>query len=182
MSVDRQTTTEEILSGLTTVWQEMSIVKAKLPLNHGIIIQQDGAKAHILDNDPCFKAKVADLYDGNRDAVKMYTQPAQSPDLNVNDLGFFNSLQSHNYKESPKDALELIVMVKRCYNNYPSTKLNRIWLTLQSCMNCIIDDRGGNQYKIPHMCKDRLERLGQLPTTIPVTKAALEYPLQDLLD
>jgi hypothetical protein len=40
-----------------------------------------------------FLAKVEELY-GNKNAVKLYTQPAQSPDLNVNDLAFFASLQS----------------------------------------------------------------------------------------
>ena len=28
------------------------------------------------------------------DKIKLYTQPANSPDLNLNDLGFFNALQS----------------------------------------------------------------------------------------
>jgi hypothetical protein len=105
-----------------------------MPINNNIIVQQDGAKSHLPVDDPEFKAKVLELYD-NEDAVKLYTQPAQSPDLKVNDLGFFASLQSTYYRMSPKNAIQLIEMVERCFNNYHVYKLNRIWLSLQCCMN-----------------------------------------------
>ena len=54
------------------------------------------------------------------------------------------------------------------------SSLNRVFVTLQSCLNEIIDCDGGNQHKIPHMNKDRLERLGQLPVSLEVTEDA-EY-------
>lgn len=127
-------------------------VKKKMPIDNNIILQQDGAKAHLPDDDPLFAAKVTELF-GDPTAVKLYTQPAQSPDLNVNDLGFFNSLQSRYYQTAPKDALELIEMVEETYKNYPAKKLNRIWLTLQSVMNQVINQRGDNDYTIPHMKK-----------------------------
>jgi hypothetical protein len=64
------------------------------------------------------------------------------------------------YKTAPTDALELIDKVETCFRNYHAVyKLNRVWVTLQSCMNEIIDDKGDNKYKIPHMNKERLERL-----------------------
>jgi len=158
-------------------------IKRKMPLNNNIILQQDGASAHLPPDDPVFKAKVAELYGGNEDAVKLYTQPAQSPDLNINDLGFFHSLQSIYYQKSPKNSIELIEIVEEAFKTYPYTKLNRIWVTLQSCMNEIIDSRGDNQYKIPHMNKEGLERLDQLPISIPpVTQDANQYHLAILVD
>jgi hypothetical protein len=54
-------------------------IKRKMPINNNIIVQQDGAKAHLPVDDPVFKAKVEELY-GNENAVKLYTQLAQSPD------------------------------------------------------------------------------------------------------
>ena len=39
-------------------------------------------------------------------------------------------------------------------------------------MNQIIECDGGNKYKIPHMNKDRLVRLGQLPVSLAVTEDA----------
>jgi hypothetical protein len=156
-------------------------IKRKMPINNNVIVQQDGAKAHLPLNDPEFKAKVLDLY-GNEDAVKLYTQPAQSPDLNVNDLGFFASLQLMYYRTSPKDAIELIEMVESCFNNYDVNKVvNHIWLSLQSCMNKIIEEKGDNKYKIPHMKKERLERLNQLPISIAVTQEAHNYDLNLLV-
>jgi hypothetical protein len=157
-------------------------IKRKMPLNNNIIVQQDGAKAHLPVDDPVFKAKVEELYNGNENAVKLYTQPAQSPDLDVNDLGFFASLQSMYYKTAPTDALELIDKVETCFNNYHVYKLNHIWLTLQSCMNEIIEDKGDNKYKIPHMNKVRLERLNQLPISLAVTQEAHNYDLNLLVD
>lgn len=156
-------------------------VKKKMPIDNNIILQQDGAKAHLPDDDPLFAAKVTELF-GDPTAVKLYTQPAQSPDLNVNDLGFFNSLQSRYYQTAPKDALELIEMVEETYKNYPAKKLNRIWLTLQSVMNQVINQRGDNDYTIPHMKKKVLERQNQLPLSLDVTAEASTYPLDILVD
>ena len=42
-------------------------------------------------------------------------------------------------------------------------------------MNEIIDHDGENDYKIPHMGKDQLERQERLPIVLAVTKKAEEY-------
>ena len=42
-------------------------------------------------------------------------------------------------------------------------------------MNEILQDNGGNQYSIPHIGKDHLERVGSLPNVMPVTPAAAQY-------
>jgi len=154
--------------------QVLPDVKAKMPSCTKILIQQDGAKSHLLERDVAFEQKVEELF-GDVDAVELKTQPAQSPDLNVNDLGFFCSLQSHYYQHSPKDSIDLINMVKQAFASYPCNTLNRIWLSLQQCMNEIIEHRGDNNYKLPHMNKDRLERLGVLPTVLEVTQEAQQY-------
>ena len=49
-----------------------------------------------------------------------------------------------------------------------------------TCMNEIIDCHGDNTYKIPHIGKSRLERVGQLPLTIEVTKQADNYITNDV--
>ena len=55
-----------------------------------IWIQQDNAPSHLLVNDEEFAAAVAQTeFD-----IRLINQPANSPDLNVLDLGFFASLQS----------------------------------------------------------------------------------------
>jgi hypothetical protein len=53
---------------------------------------------------------------------------------------------------------------------------------VQSCMNKIVEEKGDSKYKIPHMNKERLERLNQLPISIAVTQEAHNYDLDILLD
>jgi len=43
---------------------------------------------------------------------------------------------------------------------------NRIWLTLHLVMKEAMKVAGANKYKIPHINKERLETLGQLPLQI----------------
>jgi hypothetical protein len=55
-----------------------------------VIIQQDGASPHVgRGNIEYFNQE------GRKDGwkIQVVTQPPQSPDLNVNDLGFFRSLK-----------------------------------------------------------------------------------------
>jgi hypothetical protein len=135
--------------------------------NRTIRIQQDGAKAHIPDDDEWFNASLAEV--GLN--AKLYTQPANSPDLNALDLGFFRAIQSAN-DEVSRDELSLIEHVKKAYDLFPREKINNVWLTLQSCFNEIIEIYGGNDYKIPHMGKERKDRNGQLPMSLEVTNTA----------
>ena len=73
-------------------------------------------------------------------------------------------------------------MVEEAFKTYPWQSLNRIWLTLQSVMNRIIEERGDNKFKVPHMNKDRLERMDKLPVSIVVTPEAKNYPLNTLIN
>ena len=82
----------------------------------------------------------------------MFTQLPNSPDTNILDLGFFRAIQLFN-DDCPANEEELIKSVEKAYGEYPWHKLNHVWLTLQSCFNMIIENDGGNDYKIPHMGK-----------------------------
>ena len=143
-------------------------VKEKWPRNNARIrLQQDGAKSHILEDNVEFKEVVQQI--GLN--LTVFTQAPNSPDTNILDLGFFRAIQSFN-DECPANEEELIKSVEKAYGEYPMHKLNHVWLTLQSCLNMIIENDGGNDYKIPHMGKERLERRGLLPTVLDITPAA----------
>jgi hypothetical protein len=145
-----------------------------------VTIQQDGAPSHgVLARNPAvFERAMVAL--GLGELIKLITQPAQSPDTNVCDLGFFAAWQADYYRKSPRNVVEMIAMVKESYDSYDSHKLNRIWLSHQACMNEIIDSGGSNDYKLPHLNKDRLEREGELPEVLQVTADAL--PLLQTLE
>ena len=117
-------------------------------LSRKIYIQQDGAKSHIGEDDKEFKDTLAEQ-DIN---MELYTQVANSPDVNLLDLGFFQAIQSFN-DAVPKNQEELIHVVSAAYDNYPQVKLNHTWLALQSVFNQIILNHGDNDYNIEHLSK-----------------------------
>jgi hypothetical protein len=135
-------------------------IKRKWPdRNRKISIQQDGASSHIRPHDPEFVPAVTA---GNW-KITLVTQPAQSPDTNHLDLTFFRALQSKQWDNG--FALEidgLIEQVNRAYKDFPSQKIDFGFITLQSCLQEILLSNGGNEYKIPHIGKERLLRSGTL--------------------
>ena len=76
--------------------------------------------------------------------IKFKAQPANSPDLNVLDLGFFNSIQSLQHEASPNTIDELIDCVQQAFNKLEVTTLNNVFTTLQTCMESIMLTGGGN--------------------------------------
>ena len=139
-------------------------------LSRKIWIQQDGAKSHINTDDEEFRQAIQDqeLYAG------LYTQAANSPDVNLLDLGFFRAIQSFN-DAALKTEEELIQSVQLVYTNYPRKRLNRTWLTLQSVFNQIILCNGDNEYDIEHLSKEKLERAGKLPNVLDVVDEASAF-------
>ena len=75
----------------------------------------------------------------------------------------------------------MIKSVEKAYGEYPYHKLNHVWLTLQSCLNMIIENDEGNDYKIPHLGKESLEWMGLLPGVLDITPAATAWmnPMMD---
>ena len=122
-------------------------------LSRKIFIQQDRAKNHISCDNKLFNDA---LVEKGINAT-LYTQAANSPDVNLLDLGFFRAIQSFN-DAAPKNKEELIEVVSAAYDKYPHHKINQTWLTLQCCFNQIIMHHGDNDYNIDHIGKEQLER------------------------
>ena len=124
-----------------------------------------------MPNDPAFAEAVANT----RLNIKLMQQPANSPDLNVLDLGFFRSIQSLTNCLSTKTLKDFIKGVQAEFAAYESSKLNRIFLTLMSVMAEILNNAGGNGYSLTHANKDRLERLDQLPKRLCCPPEVIAY-------
>ena len=113
--VYQELVTSKLLPAIVEKWQWMDWLSRK------ILIQQDGAKSHIsADNDEFNEA----LIDQNINA-ELYTQAANSPDVNLLDLGFFQAIQSFN-DAAPKNEEQLIQSVCEVYKNYPQKVLKCI--------------------------------------------------------
>ena len=63
---------------------------------------------------------------------------------------------------------KLVETVGTCFNRLHWTKMNNNFLTLQKVMEYIILCDGNNDYKMPHISKEKLERTGQLPMSIKI--------------
>ena len=88
------------------------------------------------------------------------------------DLGVFAALQAMQWKQQTKTVNAMVERVEQVFADWPKEKLNNVFLTLQTCMNEIVDANGDNDYKIVHMRKEVLEREGMLPRSIRTTKNA----------
>ncbi|XP_056845974.1 uncharacterized protein LOC130497082 [Raphanus sativus] len=127
-----------------------------------IFIQQDNARTHVECGDQDFQEAASK----NDFDIHLMSQPANSPDLNILDLGFFSAIQSLQHKECPKTIEDLVGAVEESFKQYPTEQVNRIFLTLQTCMCETMKIGGLNKYKIPHMKKSVLEKDSLLPTRI----------------
>ena len=60
-------------------------------------------------------------------------------------------------------AMQLIAMVEKVFNNYPSEKMNRIWQSYLMNLQEVIEHHADNKYKVPHTKTRKLECKGRLP-------------------
>lgn len=122
----------------------------------------DGAICHINNSGEEFREAVrATGLD-----IRIRRQPPNSPDLNVLDLGYFKSIQSLQYTEAPTNLDQLVNAVRASFDAVSSDTLNKVFLTHQECMIAIMQANGGNDYPLPHMHKDHLNRVGELPLAL----------------
>ncbi|KAG3183880.1 hypothetical protein PC128_g13959 [Phytophthora cactorum] len=138
------------------------------PTNEPLVIQQDNSPAHIAPEDSGFLDAAAQC--GH--AIRLKCQPPNSPDLNVLDLGLFNSIQAIKKKKSTRTIDELIEAVTDAFWEVPSRTVNAAFLSLQCSMDECIIHAGDNEFKPRHMSKARLEREGRPPLSIRCSERA----------
>ncbi|KAJ1270982.1 hypothetical protein BS78_06G093700 [Paspalum vaginatum] len=154
-------------------------IRAKWPredVHKPIFIQQDNAPTHLKVDDPQF-CEVA-KQDGF--GIRLICQPANSPDFNILDLGFFRAIQAIQYKKGAKTLNDLIPAVEQAFLEYCPKRANRIFVTLQTVLKEAMKIKGSNKIKIPHMQKQRLEREDMLPLQIPCEPSLLAEAISSL--
>ena len=92
--------------------------------------------------------------------VKLVTQPAQSPDLNVNDLGFFASLKSRVWGMKASSIDELVETIFDQYEKYDGDTMERVWQSLFKVYNQTLRLMGDNDLKVEHTGVSRRQRAG----------------------
>ncbi|KAL6504137.1 hypothetical protein OROGR_026060 [Orobanche gracilis] len=137
-------------------------IREKWPRSDGIqkiYIQQDNAKPHIdpMDDEFHHASTIGDF------EMHLTFQPSNSPDMNVLDLGVFNSIQSLQHQKAPKTIDDLVLAVEESFNEMSTETINNVFLTLQACMIEVLRHNGGFDYKVPHLGKGILKNAGKLP-------------------
>ncbi|CAM9813318.1 unnamed protein product, partial [Pylaiella littoralis] len=94
--------------------QLLSAIKKKMPWlrSKRVVVQQDGATPHTGKDNPEILNSAGM---GRGWLVTLKTQPSQSPDLNVNDLGFFASLKSKVWGANASAVDELVKTIFDLY-------------------------------------------------------------------
>jgi hypothetical protein len=101
--------------------------------NKQVLIQQDKATPHLTSAEFCvlWLEKKVELQNEHGDGLDwdlyFYFQPANSPVTNINDLGFFVSIQALQYQQPSADIGKLIQRVLQLYQTYPHRKLNNVF-------------------------------------------------------
>ena len=109
--------------------------------------------------------------------IRLETQPAKSPDLNVLDLSFFRArLQAKQWSLGSETTIDgLVAQVLRAFDEFDPRKIDCGFLALQTCLNDMLEANGGNDYKIRHLGKQAILReFGYLPRSFAATAEALE--------
>ncbi|XP_074290311.1 uncharacterized protein LOC141617040 [Silene latifolia] len=154
-------------------------IKEKWPASasKNITIQQDNAKPHISGKDKDFmEAANSDGFN-----IKLTQQPANSPDLNILDLGFFRSIQSIQDENPAKTVEQLVQNVTEAYEAETAETLDNVFLSLQACMVEIMQKRGHNNYPLPHLAKAAQRRQGTLPRDLTVNEDLVKECIQFLI-
>ena len=92
-----------------------------------------------------------------------------SPDLNVLDLCFFNSLQTSQLYKLVTTFEELRDNFFTVFCEYDTAKLSAICNILQLIYNEVIKQKGANKCRLPHnINKKKLRKVGRLPENISI--------------
>ncbi|CAN0403648.1 unnamed protein product, partial [Laminaria digitata] len=109
--------------------------------------QQDGATPHTGKDNPEILNSAGM---GRGWLVELKTQPSQSPDLNVNDLGFFASLKSRVWRANANSVNELVKNNFDLYEKYDGDTLERVWQSLFKVYNQTLRKLGDNDFHVEH--------------------------------
>ena len=79
--------------------------------------------------------------------IQVVVQPAQSPDLNVDHLVFFHSLQTDVSLVAKEARKELLQAVETCWHEYPTAKMRSVKHCLCGSFHGILESGGDNNYQ-----------------------------------
>jgi hypothetical protein len=145
-----------------------------------VVLQIDGAKPHIKGS---IQAAIAAACKSGGFNINLRQQPANSPDFNVLDLGFFSSLQQKAaaLKEGGEVA-DLVRSVEAAFWDQDPRVLERVWQALFGVLNATLEHDGDNDFRVPHQGTAAAQRRGDLPRRVDVKRVFLTRAQRILAD
>ena len=151
-------------------WRDLMVEKvfpavrdAYKHLKTHVVIQVDGAKPH---TKASIQASIEAECCKQGYHIILERQPAQSPDFNVLDLGFFHSLQvrADEIKQG-KDFQDIVDAVTTAFYDQDPATLERVWQALFHVFDATLYNDGGNDFAMPHAGTGAAQIRGDLPWT-----------------
>mmetsp|Transcript_4867 Transcript_4867/g.12349 ORF Transcript_4867/g.12349 Transcript_4867/m.12349 type:complete len:507 (+) Transcript_4867:142-1662(+) len=128
----------------------MPALRAAMPWARVITVQMDNATPHVGKGIVDTMQQAGMEYETGP-LIRIIAQPPNSPDCNLLDLAFFNSLACQVSKRSTPNVDELVKVVHEVYNTFHTPeKLMKLWALKKAVLQRIAANDGGNQFKMPH--------------------------------
>ncbi|ETV79138.1 hypothetical protein H257_07868 [Aphanomyces astaci] len=145
-------------------------IKACFPsANKRVVLQHDNASPHRSITNEVLACVSTDDW-----KFVVRRQPPNSPDLNVLDLGFFASIQSIQYKVVSRSIDDVIRSTLAAFQALSSDKLDNVFVTFQAVMRLVLEHKGDNHFRLPHLKKDALCRAGTPMANVTCPASLLE--------
>ena len=101
-----------------------------------------------LEENSLTRVKNVHIFNGTHIIIRK--QPAQSPDTNCNDLGFYASIDATIKGRREFELGKLCKQVEKAWDDYPEEKLTKIFEMKKRVLEEIDSVDGGNEYELPH--------------------------------
>jgi hypothetical protein len=127
----------------------------KMPWATALELQQDGATPHTGKKNVAYLNRIGAIQSRRSiPRITVSTQPAQSPDTNINDLAIFSSMSKRvNTKqkfEEINDLDRLAANARKVWHEFPTDVLTKAWATKTEVLKAIVMADGGNDFTLPH--------------------------------
>lgn len=111
--------------------------------------------------------------------IGVLCQPPRSPDFNVLDLGFFNSIQSVQHRKQAYCVPSLVRAVVEAFEELPVQTLEKCFLTLQAVYVATMLVCGGNNYGMTRVRSVHFPD-GEFPVSLPCSDIAYNTAIDAL--
>ncbi len=131
-------------------------IRMKMPWLKEVTVQYDNARPHAKKDIQARLQEAARNKHGEAGMeIKLAPQPVQSPDVNLNDLGFYASFDRAIGNRRKYELSSWWRQIQACFKEYPEAKLDKLVLIKRMILTEIVQCAGDNDYKLPHQRRIR---------------------------